>query len=99
MITDRERLALLREKKIQHTLDKKRQNGYMDSDDYGTVPLPEGYRFMPLPTADRDFFYGAIGNALKLSGHASKPSGLRGSAGENVRPLGGHDALLPFRQL
>ncbi len=66
MITDRERLALLREKKIRHTLDKKRQNGYMDSDDYGTVPLPEGYRFTPLPTADRDFFYGAVGNALNF---------------------------------
>ena len=37
-----DRIALLREKKIQHTIAKTKQNGYMDGDDYGTVPLPEG---------------------------------------------------------
>ena len=58
------RIQVLREKKIAHTLAKKDQNGYMDGDDYGTIPLPEGYRFTPMPTGDKPFFYGAIGNAL-----------------------------------
>lgn len=66
MMSYQDRIALLREKKIQHTLEKARQNGYMDSDDYGTIPLPEGYRFTPLPTGDKPFFYGAIGNALNF---------------------------------
>lgn len=66
-MTYRERIALLREKKIRHTLEKKAQNGYMDGDDYGTIPLPEGYRFTPMPTGDKPFFYGAIGNALNFA--------------------------------
>lgn len=66
MMSYQDRIALLREKKIQHTLEKSRQNGYMDSDDYGTIPLPEGYCFTPLPTGDKPFFYGAIGNALNF---------------------------------
>ena len=63
-MTYQERIAVLREKKIRHTLEKKRQNGYMDGDDYGTIPLPEDYRFSPMPTGDKAFFYGAMGNAL-----------------------------------
>lgn len=44
-----ERYELLREKKLLHTQEKMRQQGYMDADDYGTVPLPEGYSFTPIP--------------------------------------------------
>lgn len=44
-----ERYRLLREKKIRHTREKFRQQGYMDADDYGTVPLPDGYLFTPIP--------------------------------------------------
>ena len=33
----------MRRTKIEHTLQKKEQNGYTDLDDFGTVPLPEGY--------------------------------------------------------
>lgn len=66
MLTYLERVKLLREKKIAHTLEKKQQNGYMDGDDYGTVPLPPGYSFKPMPTGDHPFFYGAIGNALNF---------------------------------
>jgi formate C-acetyltransferase len=66
-VTYRERIALLREKKIRHTLEKKAQKGYMDGDDYGTIPLPEGYLFTPMPTGDKPFFYGAMGNALNFA--------------------------------
>ena len=48
-LTYARRYALLREKKIAHTQEKLRQQGYMDADDYGTVPLPEGYSFTPVP--------------------------------------------------
>lgn len=44
-----ERYKLLKEKKLLHTQEKMRQQGYMDADDYGTVPLPEGYSFTPIP--------------------------------------------------
>ena len=43
MLTCTDRLHLLRETKIRHTLEKRKQNGYTDLDDFGTVPLPEGY--------------------------------------------------------
>lgn len=53
-ITYDERYALLREKKLRHTKEKYIQAGYMDADDYGTVPMPEGYSFTPIPP-DGDF--------------------------------------------
>ena len=37
----------MRETKIRHTLEKRAQNGCTDLDDFGTVPLPEGYEVMP----------------------------------------------------
>ena len=48
-MTYEERYRRLKEKKLQHTREKIRQQGYMDADDYGTVPLPEGYKFTPIP--------------------------------------------------
>lgn len=47
MLSYADRLKLLREKKIQHTLEKRDQNGYQDADDYGTVPIQEGYHMVP----------------------------------------------------
>ena len=38
-----ERLAAMRETKIRHTLQKRKQNGYTDLDDFGTVPLEPGF--------------------------------------------------------
>ncbi len=65
--TYQSRMAALREKKVADTLAKKEQQGYMDSDDYGTVPKPEGYSFNPVWTATladgADYFYGLAGNA------------------------------------
>ena len=43
MLTYQDRLDALRRRKIEHTLAKREQNGYTDLDDFGTVPLPEGY--------------------------------------------------------
>lgn len=57
-LTYRERIKLLRQKKIEHTLEKVRVNGYMDADDYGTVPLPDDFSFTPVPNHVNGGFYG-----------------------------------------
>lgn len=62
-ITYQERIQLLREKKIQHTLEKTKKEGYMDGDDYGTVPLPDDYHFNPPYAPGRDYLLGAMDNA------------------------------------
>jgi formate C-acetyltransferase len=49
---------MLREKKIMHTLKKREQQGYMDADDYGTVPVPEDFRFEPI-LDENNGIYGA----------------------------------------
>ncbi len=61
--TYQSRMAALREKKVADTLAKKEQQGYMDSDDYGTVPKPDGYQFTPIFAEGKPDFYGAAGNA------------------------------------
>lgn len=48
----------MRRTKIEHTLAKKRQNGYTDLDDFGTVPLPDGYEVEPYYTSENGSFYG-----------------------------------------
>ena len=53
-----QRLALLREKKLRHTLEKRAQQGYTDADDYGTVPLPADFHFEPV-TDERGGIFGA----------------------------------------
>ena len=45
--TFEERMQLLREKKIAHTLKKRDQQGFTDADDYGTVPIPDDFVFEP----------------------------------------------------
>lgn len=73
MLTYKDRIKLLREKKIQHTLDKRKQSGYMNTDDYGTVPHPEGYSFTAIPNNPNGGFFGYKGmsdNFVKLlDGH------------------------------
>jgi len=66
MLTYNDRIKQIRETKLLHTLAKKEQNGYMDADDYGTVPLPKGYSFTPIYAEEKDYFYGAMGNALNF---------------------------------
>ncbi len=63
MLSYADRLSALRETKIRHTLEKKQQNGYTDLDDFGTVPLPEGYEVMPLYTSENGSFYGCAAMA------------------------------------
>lgn len=59
MLTYQERMKLLHDKKIQDTLKKVEQKGYMDGDDYGTIPLPEGYHFEPEYNHPDKCIYGA----------------------------------------
>ena len=54
------RLKALREKKEAQTLKKLELNGYMDEDDYGSVPPPEGFEFVPeFNDKENNTFYGA----------------------------------------
>lgn len=61
MLTYQDRLAALRKTKTEHTLAKKEQNGYTDLDDFGTVPLPEGYYVEPWYNSENGSFYGLDG--------------------------------------
>lgn len=56
-----ERIAAIRQTKIEHTLQKREQNGYTDLDDFGTVPLPEGYIVEPWYNSENGSFYGLDG--------------------------------------
>lgn len=60
-LTYADRLALMRETKIRHTLEKRKQNGYTDLDDFGTVPIPEGYSAEPWYNSENGSFYGFDG--------------------------------------
>ncbi len=61
MLSYNERIALMRQKKVEDTLKKREQNGYTDLDDFGTVPLPEGYIVEPWYNSDNGSFYGLDG--------------------------------------
>ena len=56
-----ERLAAMREQKIAHTLAKRAQNGYTDLDDFGTVPISDGYKMVPWYNSENGSFYGVDG--------------------------------------
>ena len=56
-----ERLKEMRETKIRHTLEKRAQNGYTDLDDFGTVPISEGYEVTPWYNSSNGSFYGFDG--------------------------------------
>ncbi len=61
MLSYDDRIKILRETKIRHTLLKKDQNGFTDLDDFGTVPLPENYRVEPWFNSENGSFYGYDG--------------------------------------
>lgn len=61
MLTYAERLKAMRDTKIRHTLEKKKQNGYTDLDDFGTVPISKGYCVEPWYNSTNGSFYGYDG--------------------------------------
>lgn len=62
MLTYKDRLAMMRQTKIRHTIEKRKQNGYTDLDDFGTVPLPEDYGYGIKPVySESGSFYGYSG--------------------------------------
>ena len=61
MYTYADRLRAMRETKIRHTLEKRKQNGYTDLDDFGTVPISEGYCVEPWYNSTNGSFYGYDG--------------------------------------
>ena len=61
MLSYADRLKSMRETKIRHTLEKRKQNGYTDLDDFGTVPISEGYCVEPWYNSTNGSFYGYDG--------------------------------------
>lgn len=61
MLSYADRLKSMRETKIRHTLEKRKQNGYTDLDDFGTVPISENYCVEPWYNSTNGSFYGYDG--------------------------------------
>ncbi len=57
----RDRLAILRIRKIEDTQDKKDLRQFADSDDYGTVKAPDDFTFTPYSNHENGSFYGYDG--------------------------------------
>jgi len=55
-----DRIRLLYETKLRHTTEKSR-NGFMDHDDHGRVPVPEGFSWQPTSNHPNGQFYGPLG--------------------------------------
>ena len=68
-ITWQDRADLLREKKIRHTMIKVEKNGYMDADDYGTVPMPEDFQFTAISNHVNGGFYGLTGWSINFEAY------------------------------
>lgn len=60
-LTYQQRLDMLREKKLEQTRRKIELYGYMDEDDYGTVPPPDGFHWEIIPNHPNGSFYSASG--------------------------------------
>ncbi|MBE6616644.1 MAG: formate acetyltransferase [Ruminococcaceae bacterium] len=61
MLSYADRLRAMRETKIRHTFEKKKQNGYTDLDDFGTVPVTAEYDVEPWYNSSNGSFYGYDG--------------------------------------
>lgn len=66
-MTYRERAKLLHEQKIKDTLAKRAQQGYMDLDDNGGIPVPEDFHFTPLSNSEDGGFYGPTAFSVNLA--------------------------------
>jgi formate C-acetyltransferase len=56
-----DRIALLRQRKIEETQIKSKIGVYQDGDDYGSIPAPEGFKFECLPNHENGSWYGYDG--------------------------------------
>lgn len=63
----RERIKILREKKLKDTIEKKKQKGYMDLDDNGGVAIPDSFSFTPLSNSSDGGFYGPTGFSVNMA--------------------------------
>ena len=61
MLTYQDRLKSMHDTKIKHTIQKRKQNGFTDLDDFGTVPISEGYCVEPWYNSTNGSFYGYDG--------------------------------------
>ncbi|MBR5252661.1 MAG: formate acetyltransferase [Clostridia bacterium] len=61
MLSYADRLRAMRETKIRHTFEKKKQNGHTDLDDFGTVPVTPEYDVDPWYNSSNGSFYGYDG--------------------------------------
>ncbi|SHO49341.1 pyruvate formate lyase family protein [Anaerocolumna xylanovorans] len=68
-MTWQDRADLLRKKKVQHTQQKKEKNGFMDADDYGTVPMPDSFTFQAIPNHSNGGFYGPTGWSVNFEAY------------------------------
>lgn len=59
--TYKNRIDSMRKTKIEHTLAKRKQNGFTDLDDFGTVPISKGYKVIPWYNSENGSFYGLDG--------------------------------------
>ncbi len=57
----RERMRILRQRKVEDTQDKKGIGSFMDGDDYGAIKGPDDYRFEPIPNHENGSWYGYEG--------------------------------------
>ena len=60
-LTYAKRLEMLRERKRAQTREKLQRCGYMDEDDYGTVPPPEDFHWQPTANHPDGSWYGPDG--------------------------------------
>ncbi len=61
-----DRIKRLVERKVRQTREKVARGGYMDGDDHGTVAMPEGFRWEPIPNHPCGSFFGFAGWAENL---------------------------------
>jgi len=113
-LTYRQRLELIRQKKLQQTRDKIARYGPMDEDDYGTVCPPADFEWQPIPNHPCGSWFGPAGWAANFKSlmqvHPIYVDPLEGIAGRWMimlsrqrkvgwKPEFDYSHLKPFHQL
>lgn len=57
----KDRIKILRERKLEETKEKSQMKVYQDGDDYGSIPAPENYKFHCIPNHENGSWYGYDG--------------------------------------